>query len=126
MNFIKEEIRNEAERCFTRMNKNNKEQVNNETNNNKTLQKSETNKADKVDDYIKQAEIYICKLDERRDLTFEEKMVFLYTLEGFIFYSINPVLSSGLTLNSMLFLYFIILQASISIVSEKYQKTNNA
>ncbi len=97
MNFIKKEIRDESERLIM-------------------LDKS------KEVDYTNLAEIYCKYLDEMEDFTFEEKIVFLYTLEGFLANSINDQLKDLESFNSKLFLYYILLQASISIVSKKYNK----
>lgn len=69
--------------------------------------------------YIKHAEIYIKKLTELK-MPIEEKLIHLYTLEGFLVYTVNDILRRGSMLDSSMHLYFVLLQASIAIASKKF------
>lgn len=98
INYIKKEIRTEAER-----------QIEFDKNNTKVNS-----------NYLNQAEYYIKYLDETSNLSFEEKLINLYTQEGFLIYSINSMLRSQFAFKSELVLYFTLLQSSLNIVSKKF------
>lgn len=53
-------------------------------------------------------------------MSLEEKLIYLYTCEGFLIYSVNCILREGSMLHSNLHLYFTLLQASIAIAAKKY------
>jgi len=103
--IIKAEIFNQAEDHIKLDENNNKI---NSLNNEKTI----TNLKE-------QAKIYNDYL-EKSDKSLEEKLIHIYTMEGFLVYSINSVLRNNNIFNSHLYLYFCLLQASIVISSKKY------
>lgn len=73
------------------------------------------------EDYKKQANEYI-KILKNKNKPLEYRLIRIYTEEGFIVYSINAVLRKDTTFHCHLFLYFLLLQASIGLVSEKENK----
>jgi len=72
--------------------------------------------------YIKEAEAYKIKLNEKSYNSLHEKIIYLYTLEGFLVYSVNSILRNGSMQNSFIHVYFILLQASIKFANKTINK----
>ncbi len=74
----------------------------------------------KIPNFIKRAEDYWLKVSEKPNFSFEEKLVYLYTLKGYISYSLESALANFYSFSTMLYLYYTLLQPSISFVAQKY------
>lgn len=73
----------------------------------------------KEKEYKTKAEYYVQELS-KKDSDFEEKIIFLYTVNGFLYLQINNILRNETLGESGIYLYFIFLQVSIKILALKY------
>lgn len=79
----------------------------------------------KIPNFVKTPDDYMQKLKLKekqnlKNLALEEKLVFLYSLDGYIKLSLDSVLRDFLFFSSQLFLFYTLLQASINILAKKF------
>ena len=72
---------------------------------------------------LSQVKSYVDKLKEENGFTLPEKLIILYTMEGFLVYHINEKLRNNNFFTDVK-LFFILLQASIVLVGDKYNQKN--